>query len=117
MTWKTGILHETFELIKQEGGLTAGNKKKILQLGHYSTNFSNYLKDNGCNLTILDTVTNSSKEKFDIILIGNIIETIPNNIDFIKKLSNILEIDGCIISSVSNIAYITNRIQFLNNDF
>ena len=117
MTWKTGILHETFELIKQEGGLTAGSKKKILQLGHYSTDFSNYLKDNGCNLTILNTVTNSSKEKFDIILIGNIIETIPNNIDFIKKLSDVLEIDGCIISSVSNIAYITNRIQFLNNDF
>ena len=117
MTWKTGILHETFELIKQEGGLTAGSKKKILQLGHYSTDFSNYLKDNGCNLTILNTVTNSSKEKFDIILIGNIIETIPNNIDFIKKLSDVLEIDGCIISSISNIAYITNRIQFLNNDF
>ena len=35
MTWKTGILHETFELIKQEGGLTAGSNKKILQLGHY----------------------------------------------------------------------------------
>ena len=122
--------------------ILTGNNKKVLQLGDYPLVFSRFLKDNDCNLTV---ATNDSKslefdkkffdeiltepiddlnffklhgnKKYDVILLGNIIETVTNHIDFLKKLPNMLETGGYIISSVSNISYIINRIQFLNNEF
>ena len=98
-----------------------GNNKNILQLGNYPSNFSNFIKDNDCNVTIVtddnDFFASHGNKKFDIILLGNIIERKIDHTTFLKKLSSMLEIDGYIVSSVSNISYISNRIQFLNNEF
>ena len=99
--------------------ILTGDNKKVLQFGRYPLVFSKFLKDNGCKLTIVTHNHKSLKynKKYDVILLGNSIETIVNHIDFLKKLPNMLETGGYIISSVSNISYIINRIQFLNNDF
>jgi hypothetical protein len=99
--------------------ILTGDNKKVLQFGRYPSAFSRFLKDNGCKLTIVTNDHKSLKydKKYDVILLGNSIETITNHIDFLKKLPNMLETGGYIISSVSNISYIINRIQFLNNEF
>ena len=98
-----------------------GNNKNILQLGNYPSDFSNFVKDNDCNVTIVnddnDFFESYGNKKFDIILLGNIIENKVDHTNFLKKLSSMLETDGYVVSSVSNISYITNRIQFLNNEF
>lgn len=98
-----------------------GNNKNILQLGNYPSDFSNFIKGNDCNVTIVsddnDFFASHGNKKFDIILLGNIIESKIDHITFLKKLPSMLEIDGYIVSSVSNISYISNRIQFLNNEF
>ena len=98
-----------------------GSNKNILQLGSYPSDFSNFVKNNDCDVTIVshddDFFESHGNKKFDVILLGNIIESKVDHTDFLKKLPSMLESGGCIVSSVSNISYITNRIQFLNNEF
>ena len=55
-------------------------------------------------------------KKFQIILLDNTIDYVPNPVKFIKEINRFLAPDGSLICRAYNIFNLINRIRFLNGD-
>ena len=59
---------------------------------------------------------NIENKKFQIILLDNTIDYVPNPVKFIKEINRFLAPDGSLICRAYNIFNLINRIRFLNGD-
>jgi len=63
----------------------------------------------------INDIESSVKEKFDIIVIGNILEKIENYDELLKKLKLLLKDDGIIVGNFYNANYYKNVYELLRN--
>jgi len=103
------------------------NQSSVLIVSPNHDQFTKKLKDKECTVEIVQinsdekTVQtfdfeNIGNKKFQIILLDNTIDYIPNPVKFIKKINRFLAPAGSLICRAYNIFNLINRIRFLNGD-
>ncbi len=122
--------------------LFTGFNKKVLEIGTATGYISKILKENNCqvtgvevnpdwaneaskftdrmiigNIENLDFKKEFDNEKFDVILMGDILEHLHNPAELLKKLRCLLNHDGYLVCSIPNISYIPIRLGLLNGQF
>lgn len=121
--------------------ILTGKGKKVLELGCASGYITKILKERGCNVTGIELDPALAKkaekfadkiivgdleqlnfdsllnEKYDVILIGDILEHLKNPLQVLKKLRTVLNNDGFIVCSIPNIAHGSIRLQLLDGQF
>lgn len=119
--------------------ILTGTKKKVLLLENDSS-FSKILKERDCVVTHIPALSKNiigeestdlfsnndleffydnlpKDEKFDIILMNDVLTYLVNPKDFLNKLVHLLTNKGKIVCSLPNIAHATNRGKILDGDF
>ncbi len=98
-----------------------GNGKNTLLFGDISSGLSEILIRQKCNVTKMeisgDEITIESETKFDVIVLGDFLQCIKNPVIFLKKLKDLLNPNGYLACSITNIAHAYNRIKLLNGEF
>ena len=56
-------------------------------------------------------------EKFDVIVLGDLLQRIDSPKKFLKKLKELLNPNGYVVCSITNIAHAYNRLKLLNGEF
>jgi len=122
--------------------LLAGTNKKVLELGPASGYLSKILRDVGCQITgiEIDPVLAKQAEQFldkiivgdieeldldkilgpkryDVILIGDVLEHLKNPKKVLEKLHGFLNNEGYLVCSIPNIAHGSIRLKLLNGEF
>jgi len=122
--------------------LLTGINKKVLELGPASGYLSKILKDRDCHVTgiEIDPVLAEQAEQFldkiivgdieeldlhkllgskryDVILIGDVLEHLKNPKKVLEKLHDFLNDNGCLVCSIPNIAHGSIRLKLLNGEF
>ena len=122
--------------------LLTGKNKEVLEIGTATGYITKILKENGCKITGIEENPNfatSAKEftekmivgdvetldldyhlkdkKFDVILLGDVIEHLKSPEIFLKTLHSLLNENGYLVCSIPNISYIIIRLQLLNGNF
>jgi len=103
------------------------NQSSVLIISPNHDQFTKKLKDKECTVEIAqispDEKTtrtfdfkNIKNKKFQIILLDNTIDHVPNPVKFIKEVNRFLASDGSLICRAYNIFNLINRIRFLNGD-
>ena len=103
------------------------NQSSVLIISPNHDQFTKKLKDKECTVEIAqispDEKTtrtfdfkNIENKKFQIILLDNTIDYVPNPVKFIKEINRFLAPDGSLICRAYNIFNLINRIRFLNGD-
>ena len=103
------------------------NQSSVLIISPNHDQFTKKLKDKECTVEIAqinpdekNTRTfdfkNIENKKFQIILLDNTIDYVPNPVKFIKEINRFLAPDGSLICRAYNIFNLINRIRFLNGD-
>jgi len=103
------------------------NQSSVLIVSPNHDQFTKKLKDKECTVEIVQinsdekTVQtfdfeNIENKKFQIILLDNTIDYVPNPVKFIKEVNRFLASDGSLICRAYNIFNLINRIRFLNGD-
>ena len=103
------------------------NQSSVLIVSPNHDQFTKKLKDKECTVEIAqispDEKTtrtfdfkNIKNKKFQIILLDNTIDYVPNPVKFIKEVNRFLTPDGSLICRAYNIFNLINRIRFLNGD-
>jgi len=103
------------------------NQSSVLIISPNHDQFTKKLKDKECTVEIAQispdektTQTfdfkNIKNKKFQIILLDNTIDYVPNPVKFIKEVNRFLTPDGSLICRAYNIFNLINRIRFLNGD-
>jgi len=103
------------------------NQSSVLIISPNHDQFTKKLKDKECTVEIAqispDEKTtrtfdfkNIKNKKFQIILLDNTIDYVPNPVKFIKEVNRFLTPDGSLICRAYNIFNLINRIRFLNGD-
>jgi len=98
-----------------------GNEKTTLLFGDISSGLSEILIRQKCNVTKMemsgDKIPIESETKFDVIVLGDFLQCIKNPVIFLKKLNDLLNPNGYLVCSITNIAHAYNRIKLLNGEF
>jgi len=122
--------------------LLTGKNKKVLEIGTASGYITEILKKHGCKVTgieenpdfavlakeftekmiigdveSLDLIFHLNDEKFDVILLGDVLEHLKSPEIFLKQLHPLLNKNGYLVCSIPNISYILIRLQLLNGIF
>lgn len=121
--------------------LLTGSNKKVLGIGPLFRQVSKILKERGCINTIIDTNLEFTdlengiewpltgdidsldlektlgSEKFDVILLDNVLECVREPTKLLEKLQKFLSENGSIVCAISNIAHASTRIMLLNGGF
>jgi len=122
--------------------LLTGKNKKVLELGSASGYISKILKDNGCQVTAIEgnskyidelkKITDNvycidlddiilqdilNDQKFDVILLGDVLEHLKNPVDILKQIKSFLNESGYIVCSIPNVAHGSIRLKLLNGIF
>ena len=103
------------------------NQSSVLIISPNYDQFTKKLKDKECTVEISQIRTdekntrifdfkNIENKKFQIILLDNTIDYVPNPVKFIKEINRFLTPDGSLICRAYNIFNLINRIRFLNGD-
>ena len=103
------------------------NQSGVLIISPNYDQFTKKLKDKECTVEIAQINTdenntrmfdfkNIENKKFQIILLDNTIDYVPNPVKFIKEINKFLLPDGSLICRAYNIFNLINRIRFLNGD-
>ena len=103
------------------------NQSSVLIISPNHDQFTKKLKDKECTVEIAQISTdkkntrmfdfkNIKNKKFQIILLDNTIDYVPNPVKFIKEINRFLAPDGSLICRAYNIFNLINRIRFLNGD-
>ena len=103
------------------------NQSNVLIISPNHDQFTKKLKDKECTVEIAQISTdekntrtfdfkNIKNKKFQIILLDNTIDYVPNPVKFIKEVNRFLTPDGSLICRAYNIFNLINRIRFLNGD-
>jgi len=103
------------------------NQSSVLIISPNHDQFTKKLKDKECTVEIAQINTdekntrtfdfkNIENKKFQIILLDNTIDYVPNPVKFIKEVNRFLASDGSLICRAYNIFNLINRIRFLNGD-
>ena len=103
------------------------NQSNVLIISPNHDQFTKKLKDKECTVEIAQISTdekntrmfefkNIENKKFQIILLDNTIDYVPNPVKFIKEINRFLSPDGSLICRAYNIFNLINRIRFLNGD-
>ena len=119
-----------------------GNNKKVLEIGTASGYIAKILSERGCKITgieenptladsakeftekiivgdieTLDLTKNLGNEKYDVILLGDVLEHLKHPEKLLKKLHDFLNDDGYLVCSIPNISHILIRLKLLNGEF
>ncbi len=122
--------------------LFTGSNKKVLEIGTATGYISKILKENNCHVTgieinsdwaneaakyvdrmIVDDIEDLDfkkefdNEKFDVILMGDVLEHLHDPVNLLKKFHNLLNDNGYFVCSIPNISYFPIRLHFLNGEF
>ena len=103
------------------------NQSNVLIISPNHDQFTKKLKDEKCTVEIAQINTdkkimqafdfkNIENRKFQIILLDNTLDYVPNPVKFIKEINSFLAPGGSLICRAYNIFNLTNRIRFLNGD-
>jgi SAM-dependent methyltransferase len=103
------------------------NQSNVLIISPNHDQFTKKLKDEKCTVEIAQINTdkkimqafdfkNIENRKFQIILLDNTIDYVPNPVKFIKELNSFLVPGGSLICRGYNIFNAINRIRILNGD-
>jgi len=103
------------------------NQSSVLIISPNHDQFTKKLKDKKCTVEIAQINTdkkntrtfdfkNIEKKKFQIVLLDNTIDYVPNPVKFIKEINRFLAPGGSLICRAYNIFNLINRIRFLNGD-
>jgi len=103
------------------------NQSSVLIISPNYDQFTKKLGDKKCTVEIAQISTdekntrtfdfkNIEKKKFQIVLLDNTIDYVPNPVKFIKEINRFLVPDGSLICRAYNIFNLINRIRFLNGD-
>ena len=103
-----------------------GKNKKILEFGATDDSAAKIFKRNKCtirqfgldseNIDSLNTKKLFGNEKFDVIIIDKILESLKNPTKILQQLQNLLENNGFFVCVVHNFLFAPNRINFLDGD-
>ena len=103
-----------------------GKNKKILEFGASDDSTAEIFKRNKCtirqfgldsgNVHSLNTKKLFGDEKFDVIIIDKILESLENPTKILQQLQNLLENNGFFVCVVPNFLFAPNRINFLDGD-
>ena len=103
-----------------------GKNKKILEFGASDDSTAEIFKRNKCtirqfgldseNVDSLNTKKLFGDEKFDVIIIDKILESLENPTKILQQLQNLLENNGFFVCVVPNFLFAPNRINFLNGN-
>lgn len=118
-----------------------GEGKKVLEIGCACGYITRHLNENRCKVTGIeldeaaaglaksfceriivadiegDGVLEQIKERFDVIILGDVLEHLKEPFEILNACKNKLEKAGYVILSVPNIAYWKQRIRFLLGSF
>lgn len=115
-----------------------GKNKKVLEIGCATGYISRKLKENGCEVIGLEIDEESVRiagsicdriicgdieiiqlpdEKFDVILLGDVLEHLKNPQKILRKLVKNLKSDGRVIISIPNVAHLKIRAGLLFGRF
>ncbi len=122
--------------------ILTGKNKKVLEVGTSTGYITKILKKHDCKITGIeenpDFAASAKKftekmiigdveslelsyhlkdEKFDVILLGDILEHLKYPDIFLKKLHPFLNKNGYLVCSIPNISHIVIRLQLLNGNF
>ena len=122
--------------------LLTGERKKVLELGPATGYISNILKIHDCQVVGIENDPNFAKQakkildkvivgdieeldlkkalgskKFDVILIGDVLEHLKNPEKLLQKLPRFLAKDGYLVCSIPNITHGSIRLKLLNGEF
>jgi len=103
------------------------NQSNVLIISPNHDQFTKKLKDKECTVEIAQISTdgkntrtfdfkNIENKKFQIILLDNTIDYVPNPVKLIKEINRFLAPGGSLICRAYNIFNLINRIRFLNGD-
>ena len=103
------------------------NQSSVLIISPNHDQFTKKLEDKECTVEIAQISTdekntrtfnfkNIENKKFQIVLLDNTIDYVPNPVKFIKEINRFLAPDGSLICRAYNIFNLINRIRFLNGD-
>jgi len=103
-----------------------GKNKKILEFGASDDSAAKIFKRNKCtirqfgldsgNVHSLNTKKLFGDEKFDVIIIDKILESLENPTKILQQLQNLLENNGFFVCVVPNFLFAPNRINLLNGN-
>ena len=103
-----------------------GKNKKILEFGASDDSAAKIFKRDKCtirqfgldsgNIDSLNTKKLFGNEKFDVIIIDKILESLKNPTKILQQLQNLLENNGFFVCVVPNFLFAPNRINFLNGN-
>ena len=103
-----------------------GKNKKILEFETSDDSTAEIFKHNKCtirqfgldsgNVDSLNTKKLFRDEKFDVIIIDKILESLENPTKILQQLQNLLENNGFFVCVVPNFLFAPNRINLLNGD-
>jgi hypothetical protein len=103
-----------------------GKNKKILEFGASDDSAAKIFKRDKCtirqfgldsgNIDSLNTKKLFGNEKFDVIIIDKILESLENPTKILQQLQNLLENNGFFVCVVPNFLFAPNRINFLNGN-
>ena len=80
--------------------------------------YANILNERGYDIRICDaTSEHNLGEKFDTVVIGDVIEHVNNPVDLIRFSMRHLKAEGVVIVKTPNVYYIDNIRRFISNKF
>lgn len=119
-----------------------GHHKRVLEIGPERGYVTKMLKEQGCSVTCIEIDSESSKEsslfcdrmilgdveqinfekvfgceKFDVILLGDILEHLKNPWTLLCKVREQLAKEGSVVSSIPNVAHGSVRLSLLKGEF
>ena len=103
------------------------NQSSVLIISPNHDQITKKLEDKECTVEIAQINTDKKNmrmfnfkkignKKFQIILLDNTIDYVPNPVKFIKEINRFLAPDGSLICRAYNIFNLINRVRFLNGD-
>ena len=103
-----------------------GKNKKILEFGASDDSAAKIFKRDKCtirqfgldsgNVDSLTTKKLFGDEKFDVIIIDKILESLENPTKILQQLQNLLENNGFFVCVIHNFLFAPNRINLLNGN-
>ena len=95
-----------------------GSGKKVLLLGERGNDISSFERDNSIFIMEYSDIDKPlGSEKFDVIVVDDFLQRIDSPKKFLKKLKKLLNPNGYVVCSITNIAHAYNRLKLLNGEF
>lgn len=114
------------DVVQSQANLT-GTNKSILAFETIPDSLISILKENHCQVKVikfesserddLNFEQGASQNKYDVILLGDLLENIKKPTNFLTSITRFLTNDGYLVFFIKNITHGSYRINFLNGNF